>query len=158
MREDCTTHALTVLVLGFALQLALGMSVGYTDRSILPHLAFALFHANVFHLAANAMTLSLLRPSWSDLLAGFIISFLASFLAVTPMPTIGFSGVLYAMIGMRTTLFRGRFTFPKAWFSGFLLAGLFLPNVNGLLHLLCFVAGAAVQLYRRTAHDYARAN
>lgn len=158
MREDCTTYALTVLVLGYALQIALGLAVGYTDSSLFPHLTFCIFHANVFHLAANALTLCLLRPAGRDLLSGYIISLLASFVAVTAAPTVGFSGALYAMIGMRTTLFRGRFTFPKAWFAGFLLAGLFLPHVNGLLHVLCFVAGAAVQLYRRTADDYARAN
>ena len=157
MRELCTTIAYTALALAYCLQLALGFPVGYTDASLLPHLSFALFHANVFHLAANILTLHLLQPTGRDLATGYLISLAASFAAVTAAPTVGFSGALYAIIGMRTTLFRGRFTAPKAWFAAFLLAGLVLPRVNGLLHLLCFAAGAVVQFIRRTRDDYAKA-
>lgn len=143
--------------MGYALQLALGFDAGYTDRSLLPHLLFPLFHANVFHLAANLFTASLLRYDLRDLLLAYLISLAASFAAIAQLPTMGFSGILYVLIGMRTTLFKGRFNFWKGYFVAFLLAGLVMPRVNGLLHILCFIGGLAVRFIRTTSYDYAKA-
>ena len=157
MRTSGTALTYTLLALGFALQLALPFDAGYTDRALLPHLLFAFFHANVFHLAANLFTASLLPYDLRDLLLAYLISLAASFVAVAPLPTMGFSGILYVLIGMRTTLFRGRFTVGKGYFVAFLLAGLVLPRVNGLLHILCFIGGILVRFIRNTAHDYAKA-
>lgn len=158
MRETGTDVAFTLVALGFALQLALDFQPGYTDASLLQHLTFAFFHANVFHLAANMMTLFLLQPSRKDLLLSYAISVAASFLAIQPLPTMGFSGILYVLIGIRTNLFTGRFTFWKGWFVLFLIAGLAMPNVNGLLHLICFICGLAIRIFRRISHDYAKAS
>ncbi len=158
MRETGTDVAFTLMVLGFALQMALDFHPGYTDASLLPHMTFAFFHANVFHLAANMMTLHLLQPSCRNLLAAYAISFATSFLAIAPLPTMGFSGILYVLIGIRTNLFTGRFSFWKGWFVMFLFAGIAMPNVNGLLHLFCFIGGLTIRIISRISNDYAKAS
>lgn len=157
MRKDCKITVFTALALAYALQVALGVGSGYCKGDLWPHLWFPFFHANIFHLAANILTLAMLRCEVRDILPAYAVAVIASFFAVASVPTMGFSGVLYVLIGMQTGIFRGRVTLPKVWFFAFLLAGLFLPRVNGLLHIVCFASGALIQLYRRLSYDYARA-
>lgn len=157
VRADGKTITFTVLCLAYALQMTLGIQAGYTDYSILPHILFSFFHANVFHLAANLLTATMLHYTFRDFVISYMLTVALSFFAVTELPTMGFSGILYVMIGINSNLFHGRFGFWKGWFVMFLLVGLVCPHMNGLLHLLCFVSGLVIQFIRKTKHDYAKA-
>ena len=144
MREDGKDVVFTILCLGYAMQLALDFQPGYTDCSIVPHLTFWMFHANVFHLAANMLTAMMLRYDLRTL-------------ALTCALTIALSFVAVSEIGIQSTLFQGRFSFWKGWFLVFLMAGIAIPNVNGMLHLLCFIAGLGIRLFRKLTNDIAKA-
>lgn len=125
----------------------------------LPHLLYPLSHANIWHLAANVLCLWMLRCPL-HLLATCIIAVLCSFLpsyslydtvcayfsctsaAFSPLssPTMGFSGVLFAIVGIswgRVHRFRDMLWRNK-WY---LVIPAFLPHVNFLIHIYCLLAG-----------------
>ena len=114
--------------------------VGFPDDGLLGHLLYSLCHANVFHLLANVVCLWLiacdLRLYYSYPIA-VLCSFLPCFVGEV---TVGFSGVLFAMVGISWGDV-GRFkemVWRNKWF---LLIPLFIPHVNGLLHIYCMFFG-----------------
>ena len=76
-----------------------------------------------------------------DAVSGFLIAVAASFLPMfTDKPTVGMSGLLFAMFGIMWGERRN--------FKGFLKAGMpvilimmAIPGINGLLHLYCYLFG-----------------
>ena len=159
---------ISVLVLLQALQGAPAYLLG-DGGFLLRASTYSLFHANWFHLAVNCIALwtIFVKPRkrypckpCRDLLIPYIIA-----MAVYPLsarPLIGFSNVLYAIIGMRTPPFR------SAWWRGrnvwiflgaTLLLGL-LPQLSTLTHLAAFAAGTACaavgRVYKNTLNDAGR--
>lgn len=127
--------------------------------SLISHLTYPLSHANIFHLAANCLCLFLLRCPLS-LPVTYTIAVLSSFLPsfafssfhislstfpfpLSTEPTMGFSGVIFAMVGMswgRVHRFREMLSRNK-WF---LIIPAFIPHINALLHLYCLLLGYLV--------------
>ena len=123
--------------------------------SLISHLTYPLSHANIFHLAANCLCLFLLRCPL-HLAITYTIAVLSSFLpsfalssfhiplsSLHSEPTMGFSGVIFAMVGMswgRVHRFREMLSRNK-WF---LIIPAFIPNINALLHLYCLLLGYLV--------------
>lgn len=123
--------------------------------AILSHLLYPLSHANVFHLAANILCLFMLRCR-THIIVSFFCAVLCSFLPCPLLPiygqsqtlTIGFSGVLFAMVGIswgKARRFRDMLTKNKY----FLIIPAFLPHVNFLIHIYCLLLG---YLYGRAHH------
>ena len=121
------------------------------QSKIVQMLLHPFFHGNIFHLLANALTLYLIVPrakTW-HLVAGYALGAL-SLLAVSN-PVIGFSNIIYAVIGVRSP------SFDSYWwkhpgthiFLAVTLAMLLLPNVSAVTHIVSFVGGVIVSVLSR---------
>lgn len=98
-------------------------------------------HANIFHLAGNCLTLyyvyyNRVFSSLKTLLICYAISVVAF-----QTNSVGFSGVIFAMIGI---IYGSCMTLKNTvTISISLLMGFVLPHISGLLHLNCFFMGFA---------------
>ena len=104
------------------------------------HFIYSVCHANIWHLLANILCLWMI-PCALHLSFSFLLAVLCSFLpCFTGEPTMGFSGVLFAIVGISWGRV-GRFKdmiWRNKWF---LIIPVFIPHVNALLHIYCLVAG-----------------
>ena len=99
------------------------------------------FHANLLHWFCNSMCLWLLRPSPMQIVHAFPSAVTAMFF--TTNPTIGFSAVIYAYIGMN--IFRWKISMVDwATFIMANLIGMCLPNIAWQVHLAAFVLGWSI--------------
>ncbi|MDR1097300.1 MAG: rhomboid family intramembrane serine protease [Tannerella sp.] len=129
--------------------------LGYTLHSPLyTHLTYAFAHAGLFHLIINTVSYISLYNALkggkiicSSLIISFASAAAASFLSAYQLPTVGASGLIFAMLGCHTaTVALNR----KQWkqYSIILLLTLivpfFIPRVNALLHLLSFTSAALI--------------
>lgn len=137
-----------------ALLLAWGgfdISFGYADGSnLLTHFTYHFAHASVWHLAGNLLCFYLFirnRSSFGELFCAYCIATICSFFSPHPLPTVGLSGLIYALLGMRiATLKRISRDFLIR-----LAVLLLLPAVSGkvniLLHLSCVAVGYTTILF-----------
>lgn len=96
------------------------------------------FHANIFHFACNAMCLWIMRPSPVQTIQAFILAVTAMFATIEP--TIGFSAVLYAYMGMN--MFRWNVSMADwAMFAVANFITIFIPGVAFATHLAAFTLG-----------------
>lgn len=116
------------------------------------------FHANFFHWACNAFCLWFMRPSPMQLFLAWPLASMATLF--TTEPTIGFSAVLYAYIGMNIVRWRvslmdwGIFILANA-------VSVFIPGIASGVHLAAFLLGLAVwyltfmfnQIRKRLVHQ-----
>lgn len=132
------------------------------------HVLWPLSHANVWHLMGNLWVLWWMKGGRLRIREAYVTAVLCSFLPVVPgvwdfaaaepLRTVGFSGVLCAMIGMKW----------GEWIKGcnnvaayrtfcvkvlpFVAMGFLIPHVNWSIHLYCLLAGGAYgNLSGRTA-------
>lgn len=113
------------------------------------HLTYSLFHANPFHLAANAYALCFIPFTWRKLLIAYTIAIFTSF--ITPIPAIGFSAVLFALYGMSI-----RYA-TRTNHIIFVIATLFtslLPGVGWVLHITSFLSAFLATYIKRLYNDY----
>ena len=137
----------TVIALLVALQLALGipdilMDGPYWSRALL----YSFFHANWWHLAVNAIAAwSIFAPSRKNniLLVAFLIAVLVYPLSWRPV--IGFSNVLYAVLGLRTPPLKSPWWKQPAviTFLVITVALVFVPRFSATTHIAAFVLGMA---------------
>lgn len=143
---------LTVVYLFF------GLELGYTATSPWwTHVTYMFQHSGWLHLLLNAVAFYSLfgllqrffRP-WLIVSVMFASAFGWSFVCVYPLPVVGSSGLVYAMLGMYFMLvsvgkirYRNRFDLHLAIVSvaTFLLISFLKHNSAGLLHLLCLISG-----------------
>lgn len=130
-----------------------GLGVG---RVFVGHVLYMLSHANVWHLAGNLFVLWLLRQRLY-LLPSVAIAFLCSWIpAIGLWPlemTVGFSGVIFAVFGIKWGVYCRSFAEAGRLFERaaveefcmkalpFALIGIIIPHVNWCLHLYCILAG-----------------
>lgn len=96
------------------------------------------FHTNLWHLMANAFALALMRPAPKELAIAFPVASLA--MLCTDTPTIGFSAILYAYIGIN--IIRWKVSLMD-WIT-FIVANfitIFIPDVAFSVHLAAFSLG-----------------
>lgn len=118
--------------------------VGYVwDGGFGSHFLYSLSHANIFHLLANVVCFWMI-PCELHLFFAASVAFLCSFLPCFILePTSGFSGVLFAVVGMswgRVHRFKDMIWRNKWW----LIVPVFIPHVNAFLHVYCLVLGYLV--------------
>lgn len=112
------------------------------------HLLYPISHANFFHLAANIAFLWMVKTRKYFLLT-YAIAVLCSLLPCPQIAdffnhnhysTMGFSGVLFAIVGIswgKIRMFRRMICKNKF----FILVLFFIPNVNAILHIYCLLTG-----------------
>ena len=140
-----------------------GFPVDYTS-----HLLYPISHANIWHLLLNICCLWMLRCP-IRLHVTYPIAVIASFLpclsfsvqhgfALLTEPTMGFSAILFAMVGMswgyigqfRNMLWRNK------WF---LIILPFIPHVNFLIHIYTMLLGyLAAYCYTHCVSWFCREN
>ncbi len=115
----------------------------FPGGGILGHILYPLSHANIWHLAANIVCLWMI-PCGLHLLSAYLVAVLCSFLPCFLVEsTCGFSGVLFAIVGMSWGMVR-RFKdmlWKNKWW---LVIPIFIPHVNALLHIWCLFGGFLV--------------
>lgn len=128
----------------------------FRNADVLEHLGYMVSHANVWHLLGNLFVLWIFRNKLyllSSLVIGFLFSFLPS-TGLWPMGlTVGFSGVLFAIAGIKWGVYCKNLVDAGRWFEReallefarkalpFALIGIIIPHINWCLHLYCLLAG-----------------
>ena len=124
------------------------------------------FHANIFHLAVNCLSVwSLFRKGYTYRIAPFVWAFLigsASWFC-TSDDVVGFSNILFALIGLRTPSLKSKYWRDPsviAFFAITILMAL-LPQVSAITHIVsftlgCLVAGAS-RIINSISRDFSRA-
>lgn len=126
--------------------------VGYSgDADVGGHMLYMVSHAGAWHLAGNLFVLWMIRGKLY-MIPSVLIAVACSFLPAWSLwgdmgMTMGMSGVLFAIVGIKwgvffrcnTTAYRtfGRKVLP------FALMGVLIPHVNWCLHTYCLIAGVA---------------
>ena len=116
------------------------------------HLVGQLLHANLFHLLANLYVLWLLRFSPRELLAAYLLSIPATFV-VWSGQAIGFSSVLYALMGMKLP----RVRMSRAGWMTFIAANVataFVPGIAFGVHGAAFALGYVCQTIYTLYNEY----
>lgn len=126
------------------------------------------FHANIFHLAVNCLSLWLMfrNPAsvlrWRTVVMAYALATVSWF--VSSADVVGASNFIFALIGLRTPSFR------HAWwkqpsvrlFLAVTVAMAFIPQISALTHIVSFSLGCAVasvsRLINRTSNDLRRAS
>lgn len=115
------------------------------------HVLYNVCHVNIFHLLVNLLVLwsikNKIRP-----ISSLSIAVLSSFLPMyVDDPTMGLSGFLFASFGQMWGRLGRHFDAMKAVLP-FILFTMLLHNVNGVLHLWCFVLGYFFMMIVRIAN------
>lgn len=142
-----------------------GVQVGYCDDggTIWEHILYIVSHGSMLHLAGNLFVLWVLRGRlwlWQAVMVAVVMSFVPSLPGVwdafcpdgksSGTVTMGFSGVLFAIIGAKWGEAVQRSSGERraaAWRAfvtkvmPFVLAGAFIPHVNWSLHACCLGGG-----------------
>ena len=109
-------------------------------------LSYPFLHAGFLHFAVNAWCLLTVVFGYGVSGRLLVVSYIVAVTAPTfgaTMPTVGLSGVLYASFGALSFKVRRKWLW-QAWWAVPLAAGFFLPQVNALLHLYCYLCGILV--------------
>lgn len=124
------------------------------------------FHANIFHLAVNCLSVwTLFRKGceyklW-PIVGAYIIASISWFFATADV--VGFSNILFATIGIRTPELRHSWWKNPSVIVFFAITMLmaFLPQVSAVTHIVSFVLGCIVAGTNRViinlSRDYSRA-
>lgn len=121
------------------------------------HLLYPFSHGNVWHLAGNVFVLWCIPGSfrlWQDYVIAVLCSLLPVFGFWEMGMTVGFSGVLFAEVGIRWGVWcrkkaeAGCRSTTTYWTFGrrvmpWVLAFAFVPHINWCIHLYCVLSGLA---------------
>ena len=110
---------------------------------------YSFFHANWWHLAVNSLAVWTIYPPrrgckpCRDLLVPFLIAVLVYPLALRPV--LGFSNVLYAVLGLRTPSLKSEWWKQPAVivFLVVTIGMIFIPRFSATTHIAAFALGMA---------------
>lgn len=128
-----------------------------TYQAYWAHFTYHFFHANALHLFLNLWCflscVFLADISVRRLFAAYIIACTAP--ALSPVPTVGFSGVCFALLGLIMWQSKNKLEYNAYVLLGIVLPLVVVPHaVNNLLHLYCYavavILGAFAQLSRNS--------
>ena len=123
----------------------------YTSSLGIEHFLYPISHANIVHLLVNILCLWMVRCP-VNILVTYTVAVIASYLPAVSLyglqeiPTMGFSGILFAMVGItwgRVQRFKDMFIKNK-WY---LIIPFFIPNINAFVHIYCLLLGFAYGYY-----------
>ena len=137
-----------------------------SDCGILNHLTFNFTHANIFHLACNAYCMLLMMWSanikWWWWPMALTLVFMVSFVVPCHTVTVGFSGVLFAIIGM--TLAIGKLTWKRCIpvLISLAVSVLLARNLAAGIHIMSCIIGCVAMLivegYKELRNDSRKLN
>lgn len=145
---------LAILVLCLALQgvkdwYAVGI---YTGCGLCCRLSYPFCHVGIVHALLNAWCLLsvvfIYDISLSRLCLAYIISVFIPSICLSATPTVGLSGVVFALFGSISFEVE-RKAYYQLWMLAYLVAGFLFPNTNALVHLYCYMAGGVVALLNK---------
>ncbi len=124
------------------------------------------FHANIFHLAVNSLSIWVLfrkgvRYGIGTVILAFLIATGSWFFAAKDV--VGISNFIFAIIGLRTPPLNCRWWLLPNTITFFVVTALmaFLPNVSAITHIVSFLLGcmaaAATRIINKAGSDYNRA-
>lgn len=116
---------------------------------------YSFFHASLWHLAVNALAIwgifrkDNLCKACRDLAVSYVIAFIVFPFSVRPV--IGFSNILYAVIGLRTPPLSSKWwrTSPVIIFLVVTVGMLFIPRFSATTHIAAFLLGIGCAYVRR---------
>lgn len=123
-------------------------NIGATSQATFhERMLYPFFHANIFHAVCNLWCLIAMEryydiSPWKYLMA-YLIAVSVPSVVLTAQPTVGMSGVCFALMGMITWEV-ARKLYWTAWIMAFLVTGFLFPHVNAWLHLYCYLAGLLI--------------
>ena len=141
---------IVLILLLVAMQIAFGAPeylLG-TEHYWLRALSYSFFHASWWHLAVNCLAAwSIFVPS-RKCSTGMLVAAFAIAVLVYPLsfrPVIGFSNVLYAVLGLRTPSLKSKWWRQPAVivFLVVTVALVFVPRFSATTHIAAFVLGMA---------------
>lgn len=161
---------------------SVGKPVGTMAEIVIPHVLYMVSHASFWHLLGNVFVLWMVRNRlylWRALAIGFLCSWLPGVGSIWEIVnnepvalTVGFSGVLFAIFGIkwgfwcvgqhkgrisrkgrvldeqRTAISPERLKRFCTHVLPFALIGFFVPHLNWTIHLYCLTAGFFVGMLR----------
>ena len=120
-------------------------SWGYAaEREWYYHFTFHFAHASVWHLAGNLLCFYILtryRASWAELITAYLVASLCSFISPHTLPTVGLSGLIYALLGLRLAMSKRLSQRSVIRMLLVILLPCLTGKVNVLLHLSSLGAG-----------------
>ena len=146
-----------IIALLVALQYTFGIPefLHGTDHYWIRALSYSFFHANWWHLAVNGIAIWTIfdpkrRFKQYQLFTGFAIAVLVYPLSFRPV--IGFSNVLYAVLGLRTPSVRSSWWRQPAVivFLAVTVALVFVPRFSATTHIAAFLLGMLGASARRS--------
>lgn len=146
----CLVAAVAVVLSFFKFPLEI---VGiYPDCPLSGRLLYSFFHANVLHSSLNSMCLLAVVFRYNTtplkLLGAFLVAAaypaatLASLPFSTSAPTIGLSGIVFALFGSISFSVARKLYWQK-WMLFYIVLGFVAPYTNAWLHLWCYTVGFA---------------
>lgn len=130
-------------------------------------LTYHIFHVNVFHLAANLLSIWLIfakerQYGWSNILIAYVIATTSWY--CSSIPIAGISNMIFAMLGLRTPSLKDKWWRTTSVLTFLLVtAGMaFVPKISTGTHLMSFALGvvwASIQRFiKHIGSDYSRAS
>lgn len=113
---------------------------------------YPFYHANLLHVALNVWCflsvifmydISLFRLTLAYIIAISIPSF-----CLSDIPTVGLSGVVYALFGSISFEVQ-RKVYYQLWMFAYIILGFLSHNTNGWVHLYCYTAGVIIALLNK---------
>lgn len=154
---SAVTLILSVLPISYS---ALGICVGCEWWS---RVLYSFLHVNLIHCALNVWcilsvvfiyNISPLRLLLAYLCAcSFPVDTLGAFYPSLQMPTVGLSGVAFALMGS-ISLEVKRVYYYQAWMVFYLIVGMLLPSVNGWVHAYCYICGLIYSVVMYEHREY----
>jgi hypothetical protein len=158
-----------IIIIGalLSMQIAFGCPEFLHSDSWHISLVHHFFHANIFHLAVNSLSIWTLfrkgfKYSISPIVWAYIIGSASWF--CTSADVVGFSNILFALIGLRTPSLKNAWWRQPSVIVFFAITALmaFLPQVSAVTHIVsfslgCIVAGAS-RIINKISSDFRRAS
>lgn len=119
---------------------------GHILSNLTTKLTCHFYHANLFHWFCNAMTIWIMRPSPKLIACAFPYAVMAMCFTLTP--TVGFSSVIYAYIGMNII----RWNVSLIDWGTFIIVNIitiFIPWIAFGVHLAAFLFGISHYIVER---------
>lgn len=149
-----TALLITIIVLALSWQGSADWSaVGiYEGCPLRTRLLYPFYHANLLHALLNTWCLLsvvfIYDISLWRLSLAYIIAAAVPLCCLHDTPTVGLSGIVYALFGS-ISFEVGRRLYYQLWMLFYIAIGLLFPNTNVWIHLYCYLAGCAVALLNK---------
>ncbi len=130
--------------------------------AIVKAVSYHWFHANLWHLLANSLSIwLLLRTTRSRTAKTVSLQFIIAFLIASAMyftatkPVVGISNILFAIVGLRTPAFRHPWWRKTETIVFFVVTFLLLlvPQFSSVTHITSLLSGIGIAALTRAIHS-----